>query len=147
MAIKMRNIIFFLTTVFIYVGCYTTNETIILCDQKFGVYKRTEYNYEQNLNATYNSLCFKNTRLIAFSYQSAGYRDSDTNLVYTLFHHQNDSLLVTTIYREKGFGDPDQFVRYYRCTAKGLVSLSTNGYPDYFITKKTARKDGRRLKR
>lgn len=92
MGTKMKNLIFFLTTVFIYAGCYTSNETIILCNQEFDVYKQTEYNYEQDLYVTYNSLCFKNTGLIAFSYESAGYRDSDTKLIYTLFGQQNDSL-------------------------------------------------------
>lgn len=92
-------------------------------------------------------LCFHNTKVFAFPYQSAGFRDNDSNLVYTILSHRNESLIVTTYFKDNVFADPDQSVRYYRCIAKGLVSLSTYGYPDYFIIKKIARKDGRRLKR
>jgi len=42
-------------------------------------------------------LCFHNTKVFAFPYQSAGFRDNDSNLVYTILSHRNESLIVTTL--------------------------------------------------
>lgn len=103
------------------------------------MYRDTEYGYEQKLNSTVNILCFHNSRVIAFAYQSAGFRNSDSNLVCTILKHQNDSLIITTHFNNNVFRYPFQSTRYYRCLENGLVQLYQNGNPDYVITKKTSR--------
>ena len=124
-------------------GCSTSNETITICGNKYDVYKDTDYDYEQKLSATFNILCFHNSRIIAFAYQSAGIRNSDSNLVYTIFNQQKDTLKVTTHYNDKVYGYPHQSSRHYKCIKNGFVSLSSG----IIITKNTSRKKMRYLRK
>ena len=128
-------------------GCSISNEAITICGKKYDMYRDTEYDYEQKLNSTVNILCFRNSKVIAFAYQSAGFRNSDSNLVYTILKHQDDSLIVTTHFNDNVFGYPFQSTRYYRCLENGLVQLYQNGNPDYVITKRTARRNNNKLKK
>ncbi len=136
MGVKLNKIIVFFSLIFICAGCYTASETITICGNKYDIYKHTEYNYEQRLNATFNMLYFHNTKVFAFAYQSAGFRDNDSNLVYTILSHRNDSLIETTYFKDNVFGHPYQSIRYFKCIKNGIVSLNSN----IIITKKTSKK-------
>lgn len=90
MSTTIKKIIVWLIILISGIGCSTSNEAISICGKKYDVYRDTEYDYEQKLNSTVSILCFRNSRVIAFAYQSAGFRNSDSNLVYTTLKHQND---------------------------------------------------------
>lgn len=141
MGITIRKVYFYSFILVVGLGCASSNETITICGNKFDVYKETEYDYEQKLNSTTNILCFHKSKVIAFAYQSAGFRNNDSNLVYTVMKQQNDSLQVTTRYNDTVFGYPFESTRYFRCLKNGLIQLYSNGNPEYIITKKTARKN------
>jgi len=146
MAITLNKTLVYFAIIISSIGCYTTKETITICGRKYDVYKETEYDYEQKLNSTVNIICFRNSKLIAFAYQSSGFRNNDSNLVHTIIKHQNDSLLITTIFQEQVYGYPYQATRYYRCLKNGIVILYRNGNPDFIITKKSARRNKNKMK-
>lgn len=146
MATTIKRLLAFPLIIMTCVGCYTSLENIEICNNKFDIYKHTEYNYEQKLTATFNSLCFHKSKLIALAYQVSGYRDNDSNLVYTILTHRNDSLIVATYYKDKVYGYSYQSLRYFKCIKNGIVALNTKGLPDFEITKKTARKHKMKLK-
>ncbi len=142
MAVTIRYWICFIIVSF-GTGCITSNESITICDKKYDIHRDTDYNYEQKLNSTFNIICFRNSRVIAFAYQSAGFRNDDSNLVYTSLIHRNDSLILATYYKKDVYGYPHQSFRYYKCIRDGLVSLNSNNVS----TKRTARKKNNKLKR
>lgn len=141
MAIAIKKYTMWLITLISICSCSTSNETITICGNKYDIYKTTEYDYEQKLNATTNILCFRNSRAIAFSYQCAGFRNDDNNLVYTTFKYQNDSLIVTTHFNDSVYGYPHEAIRYFKCLKNGMERLYQNGNPNYLITKRTAKKN------
>lgn len=82
MATAIKKNIVLLLIIISGIGCSTSKEASTICGKKYNMYRDNEYDYEQKLNSTVNILCFRNSRVIAFAYQSAGFRNSDTNLVY-----------------------------------------------------------------
>ena len=124
------------------VSCDATKKTINICNRKYTVYKHNSYLHEEDLNATFHTICFPNSRYSLFSYLVSGKRN-DSNLVSTQLKYSGDTLIINTVYDKKVYHEEHDYIskRYYRCIPDGVVSLSNNNVePDFIITIDTAKK-------
>lgn len=128
------------------ISCNTTKKSIDICNSKYDVYEHSTYLHEENLKATFHTICFPNTHYSLFTYMVSGKRN-DTNLVTTQLKYSGDTLIITTHYNKKVYYEDNDYIskRYYRCIPNGLVSLSNNGQPDFIINLDTAKKYNMKL--
>ena len=131
--------------IFWFFSCVSPYQQVSICDNYYDVFKHTEYDYEIEDYVTIHTLLFPKTKLVAFSYEVNSEISSDRNMVKTSLYYVGDTLTVKTSF----YNSRDTLhtsISKYLCIPNGLVRLS-DVYPDsrHFLTKKTARKDGRRL--
>lgn len=120
-------------------GCNTSRNTILICGQQYDVHTRKTFLQEENMSAVFKTVCFKNSHYYLFSYMSEAKR-LDSNLVSTTIQMQGDSIIIRTLYDKTVYGYDYKTVRYFRCLPDGIISMATDGNPDFVITKDTARK-------
>lgn len=91
------------------VSCDATKKTINICNRKYTVYKHNSYLHEEDLNATFHTICFPNSRYSLFSYLVSGKRN-DSNLVSTQLKYSGDTLIINTVYDKKVYHEEHDYI-------------------------------------